>query len=128
VSNPTTLQELADSLAAIAELCRVEATAASAANNGPGAIALYARREAHLDVRATVLAMIAQHKCAACDGVDGPEVERCPECHGYLDVGHTSDCPIEAHHQSKRPVCDECGGSGINHGQECWQCGGTGVL
>ena len=65
MSNPTTLQELAASLAASAEMA-----GARAENARPGTASMYEAgyRQALLDARATVLAMITADALKACTG------------------------------------------------------------
>ena len=110
-NNPMSLLELRDSLGLLAESLRQEAEA-NQAQNPLGALSLFARRQAFLDVRATIEGMISNERARL-------------------------DADLAALREAKRPVCDACGGEGVIGGllvgddvvdETCWTCGGKGVL
>jgi hypothetical protein len=70
MSNPINLTDLAESLAATAQQCYTEAGLEVTKGNTIGATVLHARRQALLDVRATVLAMIAERTANGLDDED----------------------------------------------------------
>jgi hypothetical protein len=145
MSNPTNLQELADSLTASLRYAHQRQDAAPSAGDG----AYQAGYAAALaDTRATVLAMIAEgREVIRTVHVHIPEGAECAECGRNDVVGqvgslfyctrHEHEVKVTAQAElddsmllrwNKRPVCDECGGSGIQSGHDCPHCNGTGVL
>ena len=113
MSNPTNLQELADSLARSAEFQLLQAAEEGATNYRAG------YREALLDTRATVLAMIAEgvgRPVFAMPATDAmiESLGSCPTCGAaYGEMDHDPE-PCE-------PLCPECGCVVSDHHEACSQ-------